>query len=89
MNVTAASELEVCSEDVHEAVLDLSERLVYYGLVFLIFLLSFKLLSIRLLYDSFCIFLLLSDDTIGDRESFLWRLNFLDFIRLVFFLENF
>lgn len=89
MNVTAASELEVCSEDVHEAVLDLSERLVYYGLVFLIFLLSFKLLSIRLLYDSFCIFLLLSDDTIGDRESFLWRLNFLDFIQLVFFLENF
>ena len=67
----AASEVEVCSKDVHEAVLDLSERLVYYGLVFLFFLLSFKLLCIRLLNDSLCIFLLLSDDTIGDCESFL------------------
>lgn len=62
----AASEVEVCSEDVHEAVLDFSERLVYYGLVFLFFLLCFKLLCIGLLDDSLCIFLLLSDDTICD-----------------------
>ena len=75
----ATSEQELGSEDVLEAVLDLSKRLVHLGLVRLLLLDGLQLLSARwFLHDSLCILLLLSDDAAGNRRSFLGRLDSLE-----------